>query len=95
MGCPTSKSVSGFAKAMACCQATAWGIIGRGEVATFKIGGLTRVVESWGDDPPPRQGRPPSIEELLRERALGEKPPKRHMPEGVHRGRPRLRPPAE
>jgi hypothetical protein len=92
---PSTKSVTEFAKALQCCNATAWAIIGRDEVATIKLHGLTRVVDTWGDNAPPRPGRRPSIEELVWELALGEKQPKRRMPEGVHKGRPRLQPSAE
>jgi hypothetical protein len=62
------------------------------KVAAVVVDGITRVIESWGENPPPRAGRPPSIEELLREAVVGPKPPKRVIPGAVHRGRPRKTP---
>jgi hypothetical protein len=59
-------------------------------VATVTIGGMRCIVESWGDAPPPRDGRPPSFEELVKEAALAPKRSAHPMPQGVHRGRPRL-----
>jgi hypothetical protein len=90
MGLPSSASVPAASRLLQVCPATGWKLVARDQVAWFKIGDSTRIVVSWGDSVPPRQGRPPSIEELMCERALGERPPKRRMPEGVHRGRPRL-----
>jgi hypothetical protein len=80
--------VSTAAKALDCSVATIWNIINRKELAALRQGGLTLVVQDWGENAPPREGRAPSIAELLREKVI--KPDdRRRMPEGVHRGRPR------
>jgi hypothetical protein len=86
---PSLLRIPRWCKAMEISTATGYNYINASVIATVTVGGIRHVVESWGDNPPPREGRPPSFEELVWESALGEKPPKRHMPEGVHRGRPR------
>jgi hypothetical protein len=70
-------------------NACGYNYINDGVVATVTIGGTRCVVESWGDAPPPRENRPPSFEELIKESVLAPRRPVRSMPEGVHRGRPR------
>jgi hypothetical protein len=86
--------VATFCEALQVSGATGYNYINREKVAVIYIDGITRVVKSWGDNPPPRENRPPSMEELVQELALGEKPPKRRMPAGVHRGRPPRKPAA-
>ena len=78
-----------FAEMMDASPAWGWGFVRAEKVATVKVDGLTRVVRSWGEDAPSREGRPPSVEELLREAVVGPKPPKRVISGAVHRGRPR------
>jgi hypothetical protein len=86
--------VSSAAKVLDCSVATIWNIINRNELAALRQGGLTLVVQDWGPDTPPREGRAPSIAELLREKVIASED-KRRMPKGVHHGRPRRRPSAE
>jgi hypothetical protein len=72
--------------------ATGWNMVNKNEVAHFRDNGITRVVVDWIGEPPPREGRAPSLREYVVERvAATAATPKRAMPEGVHRGRPRLR----
>jgi hypothetical protein len=85
--------VSNAAKVFDWSVATIWNIINRNELAVLRKGGLTLVVQDWGADPPPREGRAPSIAELLREKVIAPDD-KRRMPAGVHKGRPRLQPSA-
>jgi hypothetical protein len=70
-----------------------WDLIHAEKIAVARHGGLTLVIQEWGDNPPPREGRPPSISEFLRENLSTN--PIRITPEGVHRGRPRKDSPAE
>jgi len=86
--------VSTAAKLLDCSVATIWNIINRKELAALRQGGLTLIVQDWGENPPPREGRAPSIAELLREKVLAPAD-KRRMPEGRHRGRQRLQRPAD
>jgi hypothetical protein len=71
-------------------EATWWNRVKDGSIASFRDGGRTKIVIDWvnGEKPP---GSPPSYREYVAAR-LGADIPKRHMPRGVHRGRPRLRP---
>jgi hypothetical protein len=63
-----------------------------GEVATTRIGGRRFIVVNWGGKAPPRDGRPPSLAELIRENLVTPETPLKAMPKGVHRGRPRKHP---
>jgi hypothetical protein len=63
------------------------------ELAYFRDNGITRVIVDWIGEPPPREGRAPSLREYVSERvAATAASPKRAMPKGVHRGRPRNHP---
>jgi hypothetical protein len=73
---------------MGASPAWAWGFVRDEKIASVRVEGLTLVVEDWGENAPPREGRPPSITELLIE-GLTKKPAKRTIPNAVHRGRPR------
>jgi hypothetical protein len=77
--------------------ATMWNKINRGQIEFFRDDGITRIVVDWLGNPPPREGRRPSLREYIAERiAATAAQPKRPTPEGVHRGRPRrVRPSAE
>jgi len=70
-------------------NATAWKWVKNNAVAWLTIDGTTLLIEDWGENPPPRENRPPSLNERLLEAALGPKPPRRPMPRGRHAGRPR------
>jgi hypothetical protein len=76
--------------------ATFWNKLNQDKIEFFRDGGITRVVIDWIGDPPPREGRRPSLREYISERiAETADQPKRATPEGVHKGRPHLQPSAE
>lgn len=82
------------AEALNVSPATIWNKINRGELAFFRDGGLTLIVNDWPGEPPAREGRAPSIREYINEglaRMTANPQPKKAVPEGVHRGRPRKR----
>lgn len=77
------------AKALDISPATLWSRINTNQIAHFRDGGITAVVYDWPGEPPPREGRAPSIKEYITEKlAIASL---KRMPEGVHRGRPRKR----
>jgi hypothetical protein len=65
-------------------------MIKAGRLLVVRDAGTTMVIANFPGTAPPREGRAPTIHELLVER-MG-KPSVKALPEGVHRGRPRLRP---
>jgi len=72
-------------------ESTMWARIKNKKIASIKEdgqNGRTLVILDWPGQAPPREGRPPSFAELVRER-LADPPQARAMPEGKHRGRPR------
>jgi hypothetical protein len=75
------------AKALDVSTATVWDRISKNELAHFRDHGVTSVIYDWPGQPPPREGRAPSIREYVNEKLI-EAAAKRLMPEGVHRGRP-------
>jgi hypothetical protein len=78
------------AQTLDCSDALIWDKIAKGELAFFRDGGITRVISDWIGEPPPREGRAPSIREYIAERlAATATTPRKRMPRGVHRGRPR------
>jgi hypothetical protein len=79
------------AKALDVSTATLWNRINANQIAHFRDNGITSVVYDWPGEPPPREGRAPSIREYINEKLI-EAATKRLMPEGVHKGRPRVRP---
>jgi hypothetical protein len=79
------------AKALDMSVASLWNRINANQIAYFRDGGITAVVYDWPGEPPPREGRAPSIREYVNEKLI-EAAAKRLMPKGVHGGRPRKRP---
>lgn len=77
------------AAALDCSTAKVWDMIARGKLAYVRDDGTTWVIANFSGEAPPREGRAPTINELLVESlsAVATKP----MPEGVHQGRPRKR----
>jgi hypothetical protein len=72
------------AKALDCSPAKVWGMLNDGVLAYFRDGGITEVVYDWPGEPPPREGRAPSIKEYVEERvAATAATPKKRVPEGV------------
>src|SRR5215472_11390665 len=80
--------VARWCERMGISTATGYNYIKEGVVATVVIAGVRQIVESWGDNPPERQGRAPSFEELVKEAALEPRRPVRDMPQGMRVGRP-------
>jgi hypothetical protein len=74
--------------------ATMWGkYIKEERIAYFRDDGITRVIVDWIGEPPPREGRAPSIKEYIAERIEATKAqPKRIIRNAPRRGRPRKQP---
>jgi hypothetical protein len=89
--CVSARVPHAFA-AIGVSPATGWDKVAKNEIAHWRDNGITRVVIDWIGEPPPREGRAPSLREYVIERVIATAAtPKRVMPEGVHRGRPRKR----
>jgi hypothetical protein len=85
-----SARVPRTAEILDCSVATVWNKLNRNEIAVFRDGGITRVIVDWLGEPPPRDGRAPSLKEYIEER-IANPAGKRIIANAVHRGRPRKR----
>lgn len=84
--------VAPAAEALGISRAQIYNMMNSDRLAYFRDGGVTSIVNDWPGEPPPREGRAPSIREYIAEQLAKmavEPPAKRGMPQGVHRGRPR------
>ena len=71
---------------------TWWSYVKDDVLFNFKIQGKRYILIRWPGDAPAREGRAPSLEELILEQ-INDPAPLKTVPEGVHRGRPRKAPP--
>ena len=70
---------------------TWWSYVKDDVLFNFKIQGKRYILIRWPGDAPAREGRAPSLEELILEQ-INNPAALKAMPKGVHRGRPRKNP---
>ena len=86
-----SARVPQMCKMLDCSTATGWNRLNNNEIAFFRDGGITRVIVDWIGEPPPREGRAPSLKEYIEEK-MANPVGKRTIRNAVHRGRPKKTP---